>query len=299
MTSRHLAGVGLGFTTRLILAAAAAALAAEPGAARAGGGFSGSDGVQVKLVRAQKLLGDPSPSAPDPTRFTLAVAFDVVVQNIAFQKQVFVRMKDPCGGPSTIDVQGSFVQLGDSSGNNELWRVGIDLLSRTALTRSITFVVGYRVAGQTYWDTNDGRSYVLDLDGPVNGALLANGTHVLLQHVAGQFNGVIHLQNLSAKKTVNVVYTTDHWSTQHTVGANRVAAANPNGVEAWAFSADLQNASSVEFAVSYQVNGQTFWDNNFTHNYVASFSRSGPAASGANGAGVLPLAIFPAKRTCS
>ncbi len=39
------------------------------------------------------------------------------------------------------------------------------------------------------------------------------------------------------------------------------------GVEEWQF--DFNGPFPGEFAISYTVGGQTFWDNNFGHNYVS------------------------------
>ena len=49
---------------------------------------------------------------------------------------------------------------------------------------------------------------------------------------------------------------------------------NPNaaGFEEWTFGLDVGSATSVEYAIAYTADGQTYWDNNFGDNYTSVIS---------------------------
>jgi hypothetical protein len=268
--------------------------------------------MQMAALVAALVLGPSAASAADEVKLLRAVSydhstigqegntwqdlyFDVKVKNLAFQKQVFVHIQDPCGGTSWVDVQGAFVQAAGPDGY-ELWRVtkGIGAFGGKG---PFTFVVGYTVNGVTYWDNNNGNNFVVPVNQPlpsnVQGLVLGD-PNVLVRAAtvaSGTFSGEIHLRNIAFSKAVTVVYTTDNWATQHNLSASYAAGPTGNGFEAWSFSTSVGSATSVQFAVSYTVNGQTYWDNNFNMNYTAN-------ASGANGAAA-PTPTLTTRQQCS
>ena len=85
--------------------------------------------------------------------------------------------------------------------------------------------------------------------------------------------GVVKVKNIAYHKTVVIHYTLDSWKSQNTVQCYYV---NPlSGAKAHsahdAFSFQLEAKSSwncVEFCVSYECQGQTYWDNNSGANYL-------------------------------
>jgi hypothetical protein len=242
---------------------------------------------QVQLLRARDLAG----FGPGEGITSQNLVFDIAVENLAFAKQVIVHMKDPCGGSNWVDVPGSFVEMGKN--NFEIWRAGTTVLSFGG-RGPFTFAIKYVVNGNTFWDNNNGANYTLPNSTTGNpqgvfGVVLANDTNVLLANAtaSGTFSGDIDLLHLgSSQKTVIVRYTTDNWAHQTDLPASYVAGPNANGVESWHFSTNA-NSSSVEFAISYTTLGVTRWDNNFSHNYVAT-------PSGANGAGTaIPVTTQP------
>ncbi|CAH1225598.1 hypothetical protein PAECIP111893_05276 [Paenibacillus plantiphilus] len=80
-----------------------------------------------------------------------------------------------------------------------------------------------------------------------------------------RLSGGIEVTNLSPTKQVKVVYTTGGgiWLEQSASYVTSVA----GGYEAWNFDIDAPLASTFEFAIKYEVNGQTYWDNNNGSNY--------------------------------
>lgn len=164
----------------------------------------------------------------------------------------------------------------------------------------LTFALKYTVNGQTYWDNNNGANYKITPDG---GVLLAAGINVyngpyypgvpVNVGTDNVYTGYVTVRNLAPAKQVKVVYTTDGWATTQTASANYSPAfwtafytagfpptaiskvANPNayGVEEWTYSLPVgATATQLHYAISYTVNGQTYWDNNFGRNYSVSLT---------------------------
>jgi Carbohydrate/starch-binding module (family 21) len=118
------------------------------------------------------------------------------------------------------------------------------------------------------------------------------------------FFAVIAVRNIAYEKRVRVVYTTDSWRTQQTLSAGYFShyymfpptptgryslgtagrgawgvlpSPNQHGVEIWMLDAIFTpnevvaggaGRNRLEFAISYEVAGETYWDNNFGRNYV-------------------------------
>jgi hypothetical protein len=215
----------------------------------------------------------------------------VKVADVAFEKRVSLFMEYEDG--VWRESYGTYV--GPAEPGFELWRVSA-LNERMPWTpRPIgprwadELVVKYEVAGQTYWDNNQGRNYVVGPPADAPGEMLFAGLNLLqLQASASAFgdasgpqvyfSGVVNVRNLAFQKNVVVRYTTDGWRTQAELPARfqsfrgefGVSLDYPNGagIERWVFDAYLPgHAQQIEYAIRYEVAGQTFWDNNFGQNY--------------------------------
>lgn len=81
-------------------------------------------------------------------------------------------------------------------------------------------------------------------------------------------SGDISVQNLGFAKNVLVHYTIDgvNWSDL----AAKYSKADPNnpGYEVWSFSLSGSGVPIKSFCIEYQVNNQTYWDNNGGSNYT-------------------------------
>jgi hypothetical protein len=248
-------------TVKKILAAGASALAvllAFP---------SHAEAQQVQLLRGLAFVHHAE-GLSDYQR-----SFDIRVQNIAFEKQVFVHHQQTDG--TWTDIQASYVRNLDSG--YELWRATFDHVGSGLGDQ---FAVGYTVNGNTYWDNNGGNNFVLHDN---DGALLGTGINVkaFLANVSSNtLNVQVDVRNIAFQKSVQVVYTTDNWATTTTVdlafvssytyGYATVASPNAIGFEHWTGSATVPSSSSLLFYVKYTVNGQTYYDNNFGANYDAN-----------------------------
>lgn len=238
---------------------------------------------EVKLLRSQSTVS---------TKYGItvqSVRFEALVKNLAYAKQVYAHLKKPDG--SWVDVPLAYHRAADTG--REVW-VG-NFLDSTATgptfqTWDLEFALRYKVNGQEYWDNNAGKNYKQAKD---SGSLLV-GTQVLARYAdtnnpyyvyGGSVYGSVTVKNLAAAKSVKVLYSTDGWKTSQTAQASfssthwtggYSAAANPNayGSEEWTYELLVGNtATRVEYAVSYTVNGATYWDNNFGRNYVLSLAR--------------------------
>ncbi|MFT3767450.1 MAG: carbohydrate-binding protein [Minicystis sp.] len=203
---------------------------------------------------------------------------DILVQNLSYQKDVAAHLRGADGTWS--DVSASYLRPADA--NREVWRITLQRNSWDGNNPlDLLFALRYTVNGQTYWDNNSGQNYAVGAD---QGSLLV-GEDVYVSNAAdvampynNTLSGSVTLKNLAYAKQVTVVYTVDGWATTRTAAASYSpyfwygaysSASNPNalGAEEWSYTLDVSGGSTLEYAVAYTVNGVTYWDNNFGHNY--------------------------------
>jgi hypothetical protein len=101
------------------------------------------------------------------------------------------------------------------------------------------------------------------------------------------FSGNIEVANLGPAKNVTVHYTTDNTNWYDT-SAYYVGTTDDHH-EKWRFSistngsttdhSELKNLNFVKFEIKYEVNGQTYWDNNGTADYYNEVNSSYPITS--------------------
>lgn len=81
------------------------------------------------------------------------------------------------------------------------------------------------------------------------------------------FQGEVSIQNLAYAKNVVIHYTSDgtNWYDLNATYAKQ----DPNnpGYEIWSFFTYYYGVKHIIFAIKYEVNGQTYWDNNGGSNY--------------------------------
>lgn len=212
--------------------------------------------------------------------------FEAQVANLGYSKAVSAYIKTTDG--SWVDMPMNFVRTVNAS--KEVWAADFNGLSLPATGDIIEFAIKYQVNGITYWDNNNWANYKLPQGG---GTLLGNNVNVYVANYAADiplyqtstsWGSNITVRNLAYTKSVKVIYSTDNWATSKTAVAtyspifwssSYAQIANPNamGFEEWNFQLDIGSASQVEYAISYTVNGQTYWDNNFGRNYYTHFTR--------------------------
>lgn len=149
------------------------------------------------------------------------------------------------------------------------------------------YAIKLEVNGKTYWDNNNGNNYIMDVS---EGMFLRDGLNVSAdtytnylrkyQNVSyTTLNIEADLRNIAYQKEVTLVYTTNNWQTtssaplnfaQYYSIGNGSVLPNPNmfGIERWTAIVQLPTSvNNVQYAISYKVNGKTYWDNNYGRNY--------------------------------
>ncbi|MBT2290113.1 hypothetical protein J7E73_13350 [Paenibacillus albidus] len=174
------------------------------------------------------------------------------------------------------DTSASYV--GSADVNREKWHFGIsrtdssiDHLELKNLS-FIKFAIKYEVNNQTYWDNNGGANYYNEVNHtfPLSSVILGSPNVLNANSTLsnGEFSGNIYVKNLNPAKTVKVLYTTDDWATTHEGDATFNGSVNNfDSVERWSYSFNVPGATNVKYTISYTTGGQTYWDNNYGHNY--------------------------------
>ncbi len=184
-------------------------------------------------------------------------SFKIVVQNLAYEKQVSIRAQKSAGWQ---DVSASYLQ--SLPRNLELW-------SAPASNDEGEFVAKYVVNGITYWDNNGGMNYKFPQAFDEFVALSGSNYKVVLGNAslaASTLNVSAAVQNLAYSKVVGIVFTTDNWATVKTAYGTYNFTMK-SGLEVWKITAPVSVATEVKFAIFYQVAGSEYWDNNFSRNY--------------------------------
>ena len=98
--------------------------------------------------------------------------------------------------------------------------------------------------------------------------------HVCLESVVCDKNairGFVRVLNVAYAKEVYVRYTVNGWKTFKEQNAYYLSTSKDVTTDTFFFGislpSDWQDASTVEFAICYRVNGRDYWDNNFLRNY--------------------------------
>lgn len=214
--------------------------------------------------------------------------FEALVANLGYAKSVNIHIKTSAGVWSDFPL--AYSRAADAG--REVWAAPFDLYTLPTGADPLEFAVSYTVNGQTYWDNNNGANYVLTRDAGIvlYGLNVYNGSYAAQSSFYSGQNtlyGYLAVKNLSPAKQVNIVYSTDGWKTTktsaatfnpyfygNTAGYGTNKSPNIYGYEEWDYTLDVGTTSTrVDYAIAYTVNGQTYWDNNFGHNYVTQIVR--------------------------
>jgi len=163
---------------------------------------------------------------------------------------------------------GSWTETGTASyirsldNNWELWKL-------VSSQEPSNFVIKYEVNGNTYWDNNNNQDYTLE---PFEYGEIGLNTPVfaLINQTSSTGGRIeIYVKNLGFHKNVELVYTLNNGATWDSISAG-YASTLSSGTELWTSYLSWGAAAQIEYAVKYEVNGQTYWDNNFGENYKLS-----------------------------
>lgn len=269
--------------------------------------FYGENNLQVTTLRhisafalaaifvASIMLAGPAAADPAPVRLKLAYSMNytpgssvhvsytiiqVKVKNLAYTKKVTMhyRNSDDTWKDQPLPFIGHY-------GNYDVF--GSDI---TPVTSELA--IRYNASNEEYWDNNNETNYHIDTSqGAVGGNIMLNEAKAVVygEPAAGQvvplsyFQGQIYVQNLSYHKIVGVHWSRDggkNWTDTNAFYGGKVTApviGEIPTVEIWNFNTPSMETtdSPFQFAVFYKQRNDdntttvaTYWDNNFTQNYV-------------------------------
>lgn len=147
-----------------------------------------------------------------------------------------------------------FTKLSDGT---DLWKIDVMSLG------PVKYAIKYEVNGKTYWDNNNGNNYTQNnVLGTAN--IKVNKLPYLIN---GAYPIVATVKNLGYEKVVKVRYTLDNWKTVKEANLS-YKSSNSDNTEVWQTTIEDVNMDGFQYAVSYEVNGQVYWDNCFGQNYT-------------------------------
>ncbi|GMQ58474.1 carbohydrate-binding protein [Vallitalea sediminicola] len=187
------------------------------------------------------------------------------VKNLDYDKTVTVNYT--IDGTNWLEQKAEYFK--NLSAEDEVWSFNINIPKDQS--NNCTFAIKYEVAGNTYWDNNNGDNYYVEFSYSDSNTPYALSKSVVMLDT-GKHNyrygtqGFMFLKDLDYAKDVKVHYTKDNWTTEKSVDAKYRKDVG-NNIESWEFFIPCYYYEEGEYAISYTVNGETYWDNNFGDNY--------------------------------
>ncbi|NLP27558.1 MAG: hypothetical protein GX370_02065, partial [Clostridia bacterium] len=182
------------------------------------------------------------------------------------------------------DVKATY--LGKKDDTYGLWYFIIDggedpLNHYNKIGKDFKFAVKYtKASGEVYWDNNGGNDYCItggywgNYSRNILGTSNVTLSNAYLIKGRDSLSGQIVVKDLAYEKDIKVRYSYDNWTTFKETSA-KYNFTERNGVEIWSFEDNIpSDAEQVKFAISYTVNGKTYWDNNFNENYTMNLGDS-------------------------
>jgi hypothetical protein len=224
-------------------------------------GFSGAK------IEAQAATNEVSMYYVDRTNAYRTSNLDIYikVKNIGFNKKVTVHYSAPSQSTQWFDVSATYFKtLADGS---EIWKASVGLGMY-----NLFYAIKYEVNGSTYWDNNSGKNYA---DYQYVGVNPIKNERPYSYEVSDlskySINAIV--KNIAYNKVIKVKYTQDNWVTSSEKSLNYSSSITGTDQETWktTLNLDINKKANFKYFVYYQVNGQTYIDNNFGLNYNTSF----------------------------
>jgi hypothetical protein len=178
-------------------------------------------------------------------------------------------------------------ELVGTAASQDYWLVRLGSGNGAQFEGGTEFVAKYVADDRIYWDNNSWRNYTL---GHQDGPFLASDVPVLLESAVASLteDGYtmsinVDVRDVAYSKRVRVLYSTDGWATAkegsasyrygyHMGYGNLIATPNRFGVEPWAVTVTEKGLpQTIEFAIAYTADRDTYWDNNAGQNYLIAF----------------------------
>lgn len=143
---------------------------------------------------------------------------------------------------------------------------GTKIWKATVSSYNIQYAIKYVADGQVFWDNNNGQDYTREEIGtaPIT---VRRGVYPYTSY-NNTYSIEVLLKNYAYEKNVQVRYTQDNWATYSDASLS-YDSTNSDGTELWNVQLNLDDrgTSDFQYCIYYQVNGQTYWANNFGQNY--------------------------------
>jgi hypothetical protein len=241
-------------------------------------------GQNVKLIKA-KDSRIPSCSRGGCTSVQTR-EYVVEVANLALNKTVVAHQQLSNGQWEDVSLSYSFT----TTSGTEIW-TGTSTKSTLFFTTPAQnqfgekLAVKYEVNGQTYWDNNNGADYYISNTNRTDNSsflYMSEDFNILstlphnepaIQSNANNtyINIAADVRNIAFAKEVKIIYTVNNWATSATKSLSFNSYENNNAntnYERWTIGFAIPKTTKVIYALSYKVNGVTYWDNNFGKNYT-------------------------------
>lgn len=183
---------------------------------------------------------------------------ELLVRNLAYRKQVSVRLRLEDGYAKDVDAH----YVRSLPGGLEVWAA--DGVVRGSPSCGAFFVSATVTQAGSTQGTAEQR---------IEGCGRWASEPVRVQRIPGAFetHGSVLVANLALEKNVSVVYSTDSGASWRKRAATYVPWSNALGFEQWSFRfTPEERQGDIVFAVAFEVDGKTFWDNNFGSNYLVA-----------------------------
>ena len=180
----------------------------------------------------------------------------IKVNTVGSNQHVYIHAKIQ-DSDTWKDIQGQYLKTLDDG--SQIWKVTTDFTKP-----NLEYSIKYEVDGQTYWESNNNSYFTIN--NKIGSANIAVNPGFLED--PSSYPITVSLKNLAYNKIVKVRYTEDNWITYSEKSLNYVST-NSDDSETWSttLSVNPDIERNFHYAVSYEVNGQTYWDNNFGRNY--------------------------------
>lgn len=217
--------------------------------------------------------------------------------NRAFKKRVIVRYT--FNGWNSVSNH-SLIWEGSVGKLCETDKFGMVIPFPSGWSGRVEFSIEYEVSGQTFVDNYGGNNYKIDVPHTSQPASSPDKSPLpspkalceedFIKKVRKQkviveeygfseeknaVTGRVRVANLAFQKEVQVRYTCNSWSNHfdlNLVWEGSVGTLGDTDKFILVIPVPSEWTGSVVFAIRYEVNGRTFWDNNYSKNYVMDIS---------------------------
>ncbi|WP_236340092.1 carbohydrate binding domain-containing protein [Paenibacillus plantiphilus] len=192
------------------------------------------------------------------------ITINVEVDNIGASKAVAIAASGN-GGQTWSEIPAAYDSA--ASATTELWKMTSFIMNN----ESVMFKIKYTVNGQTYWDTNNGKNYIIGSgsgDAVKPRSVKLSGAKLTYRDASTKHVDVnVKVDNLAGtNKQVFVVSTTNGGQTWSEIPAAYDKAGSTT-TDIWTLRSFIGNNENAEFKLKYVVDGQTYWDANYSQNY--------------------------------